>query len=56
MATPRLRMFAGLNGSGKSTLKEYLRQALLGAYLNPDEFKNSTRNYGCLDLTSYTSR
>jgi len=46
-------MFAGPNGSGKSTLKSYLRQELLGVYLNPDEIEQEIRSQGFLDFAAY---
>ena len=46
-------MFAGPNGSGKSTLKSYLRNELLGVYLNPDEIEQEIRRQGVLDFAAY---
>jgi Uncharacterized protein conserved in bacteria len=48
---PRLRVFAGPNGSGKSTLKSYLRPALLGVFVNPDEIEEEIRRSGFLDFS-----
>jgi predicted ABC-type ATPase len=48
-----MRMFAGPNGSGKSTLKSYLRPALLGVFLNPDEIEEEIRKTGFLDFSKY---
>ena len=50
--TPRLRLFAGPNGSGKSALKSYLREPLLGVYLNPDEMEISVNSTGFLNLAT----
>jgi predicted ABC-type ATPase len=54
ITVPRMRMFAGPNGSGKSELKKYLRENLLGIYLNPDEIEKEIRHSGFLDLKKYT--
>jgi len=51
--TPRVRMFAGPNGSGKTTVKNELPAQLFKNYINPDDFEQSLRSAGSMDLNPF---
>jgi predicted ABC-type ATPase len=51
--TPRLRIFAGPNSSGKSTIKSFIKNDLLGVYINPDEIEAEIKQFDFLDLNNF---